>query len=179
MSAEYLALLRGVNVGGKNKLPMRDLSEIVAALGCENVKTFIQSANVVFDRGSAEVADVGEAIGAGVQARFGFRPAVILRSRDELREVVARNPFLLAGQDAEIQHVVFLSQPLQPESVERLSHLSIAPDALAVLDKEIYLSLPNGVSGSQLTNANFYSKIGIHPARNWRTILKLAELMEV
>src|SRR5262245_12012433 len=96
-SARYAALLRGINVGGKNKLPMKDLSAIFASAGCTGVETYIQSGNVVFEAPRAVADALPGEIARLIAARFGYRIPVILRSAEELDEVARRNPFLARG----------------------------------------------------------------------------------
>lgn len=177
MGAEYLALLRGVNVGGHGKLPMKALQETVAALGCTNVKTFIQSGNVVFNAPEGGVAGFDERLSGEIARQFGFRPAVMLRTREELERVLRENPFLAAAQDLEDLHIAFLGHEVAPELLERIQRTDFGPDRFVVADRHIYLFLPNGVSGSHLKPGNFYSKIGVHTVRNLRTASKLFELM--
>src|SRR5438105_5723824 len=93
----HVALLRGINVGGKNKLPMSDLVAMFADAGCADVRSYIQSGNVVFRASAEHAARVPALVGAAIAERFGFRVPVVLRTADELREVSAHNPFLAAG----------------------------------------------------------------------------------
>ena len=109
MSATYLALLRGINVGGKNKLPMKDLTEIFVAAGCDNVRTFIQSGNVIFRASPALSRKLPTLIPTQIAARFGHQPPVILRTAAQLRDVVVNNPFLKQGSAEDILHVLFLA----------------------------------------------------------------------
>ena len=155
---------------------MSALRDIVAALGCQNVKTFIQSGNVVFDLGSASLDTLPYRMEEAVHAQFGFRPPVILRSTAELLAIVNQNPFLPRCEDPKCLHVAFLSHHLSQEQSERLKSLDVSPDETFASGKEIYLRLAQGVHLSRLTHSNFYSKIGVHTVRNWQSTLKLAEL---
>lgn len=178
MSANYLALLRGINVGGKNKLPMKDLVEIFIRAGCEDVRTYIQSGNVIFSASPVVSARLPEEITSLVAESFGFRTPVILRTADQLRDAVSQNPFLKSGAAEDTLHVMFLADQPSPESVANLDPGRSAPDAFIVRGREVYLHLPNGVAGSKLTNAYFDSKLKtISTGRNWRTVTKLVELM--
>src|SRR5271154_3180251 len=91
---KHLALMRGINVGGKNTLPMKDLAEIFTAAGCANVQTFIQSGNVIFDAAPELSARLAELISAKIAKRFGFQIPVVLRTHQQLQKVFADNPFL-------------------------------------------------------------------------------------
>ena len=108
-SASHVALLRGINVGGKNKLPMAGLVEIFSAAGCKEVRTYIQSGNVVFVASPKTAKRIPSLITEGIAASFGLAVPVVLRTIDELREVAEGNPFLRSGADAESMHVAFLA----------------------------------------------------------------------
>ena len=179
MSATHLALLRGINVGGKNKLPMKDLAAIFSAAGCENVQTFIQSGNVIFGAAPALSELLPDLISAQIATKFGHRPPVILRTAEQLRDVVLNNPFLKEGSAEDILHVLFLADVPSSHQVASLDYSRSQPDAFLVQGQEIYLQLPHGVADTKLTNAYFDSKLStICTGRNWRTVTELLELME-
>jgi uncharacterized protein (DUF1697 family) len=174
----HLALLRGINVGGKNILPMKELARMFADAGCTDVRTFIQSGNVVFEKpaGADKLATV---IAANIEKRFGFRIPVILRTCEQLRQAIRSNPFLAAGTDQKALHVYFLADAPNARAIAGLDLARSAPDAFKVRGQEIYLHLPNGMARTKLTNAYFDSKLStICTARNWATVLKLAAMME-
>jgi uncharacterized protein (DUF1697 family) len=173
----YVALMRGINVGGKNAVPMNELARIFEAARCTEVATYIQSGNVVF-RAKGDCADrVPHAVAKILLDRRGLRVPVVLRTAEELHAVVNANPFVAAGADAGILHVVFLAQAPSAECVASLDQGRSPPDEFRVLGSEIYLSCPNGVGKSKLTNAYFDAKLATTSTmRNWRTVLKLAEM---
>jgi uncharacterized protein (DUF1697 family) len=178
MQASYVALLRGVNVGGKNKLPMKELAELFTAAGCRDVQTYIQSGNVVFRAATGAAAKIPRLIAAGIFDRFGFKSPVVLRSSDEMQAVVAENPFLanLASDDG--LHVMFLADVPAADAVTALDPGRSPGDTYLVRGREIYLHLPNGAGVSKLTNAYFDSKLAtVSTGRNWRTVTKLLEMM--
>jgi uncharacterized protein (DUF1697 family) len=175
----YLALLRGINVGGKNKLPMKDLIEIFVSHGCENVLSYIQSGNIIFRSGPSVAAEIPTVIAAQITARFGLRVPVVLRTVEELRHVALNNPFLQAGAAEDTLHVMFLADLPSAQRVASLDPDRSPPDAFQVLGREIYLHLPKGVADSKLTNAYFDSKLATtSTGRNWRTVCKLLAMME-
>ena len=174
----HVALLRGINVGGKNILPMKDLARIFADAGCQNVRTYIQSGNVIFEnpRGAAGTADK---VAASIEKRFGFRVPVILRTSEQLVQTIRDNPFIAAGADLKTLHVYFLAAAPHARAIGGLDPARSAPDAYHVRGQEIYLQMPNGMARTKLTNAYFDSKLStICTARNWATVLKLAEMMQ-
>ena len=173
----YVAMLRGVNAGGKNKLPMKDLAAIFAAAGCRSVGTYIQSGNVVFEAGEKIVASLSESIPTLIATRFGFEAPVVIRTAGELRKVVQANPFLSAGVDPKTLHVAFLADEPTADLVAELDPHRSPPDEYAIAGREIYLRCPHGLARTKLTNAYFDSRLGtISTIRNWKTTLKLLEL---
>src|SRR6185295_3017023 len=97
--AAYVALLRGINVGGKNIVPMADLAALFTEAGCASVRTYIQSGNVIFEAGAEEAADLPAALAARIEKRFGVRAPVVLRSAAELGAAILQNPFLAESED--------------------------------------------------------------------------------
>jgi uncharacterized protein (DUF1697 family) len=174
----WLALLRGINVGGKNILPMKRLAAMFADASCEDVRTFIQSGNVVFRADAKVAASLSAAIAKRIEADLGFRVPVMLRSAEEMAAVVRGNPFLKAGADEKYLHVSFLADAPDPAAVAKLDPLRSPPDEYVVVGREIYAQTPNGLGNSKLTNAYFDAKLKtISTARNWNTVVKLAEMM--
>ncbi|MGA2590042.1 MAG: DUF1697 domain-containing protein [Bryobacteraceae bacterium] len=178
LSMTHVALLRGINVGGKNKLPMKDLVEMFGAAGCSGVQAFIQSGNVIFRPPSGAAARLPELITAQIAKRFGYRIPVQLRTLEQMGDVIRNNPFLQAGvAETELQ-VLFLADMPAPRGVQSLDPGRSSPDTFIVRGQEVYLRLPNGMGRTKLTNQYFDSKLGTtSTARNWRTVTKLFELM--
>ena len=174
----YVALLRGVNVGGRNKLPMADLKEIFAEAGCAAVQTYIQSGNVVFEAAQDLAERVPEIVTLAISRRFDIETAVIVRSREELRQVADSNPFDTSG-DPRLLHVAFLQDTPGAEAVARLDPLRSPPDAFAVRGRNVYLHYPNGVARSKLTNEYLAGQLQtVSTMRNWRTVLTLLEMVD-
>jgi uncharacterized protein (DUF1697 family) len=179
MPATHVALLRGINVGGKNLLPMKDLAEAFVAAGCAQVRTYIQSGNVIFSAPPGSEKQLHDRIGAQLAQRFGYTAPVVLRTTEQLRAVMRTNPFLAMGAAEDTLHVYFLSDMPGPHGVEALDPDRSPGDTYIVHSQEIYLRLPNGMARTKLTNAYFDAKLGVtSTARNWRTVTKLLELME-
>lgn len=172
----YVAFLRGVNVGGKNRLPMQALAAMFVAAGCTGVSTYIQSGNVIF-RAKRRVAErVQEAVTAAVTAEFGFISPVVVRSREEMQEVLERQPYPVSDED--MLHVYFLKSEPALEDVDTLDQKRSPGDEFLVRGRDIYARLGNGMAKTKLTNAYFDSKLKtVSTARNWRTVMKLVELM--
>jgi uncharacterized protein (DUF1697 family) len=178
-SGAYVALLRGINVGGRNMLPMSKLVALFVEEGCGDVATYIQSGNVVFRASATLAARLPDRIEKAINDRMGLRVPVVLRSSAELRRITKANPFLRPGADETRLHVVFLSSLPGAARGAGLDPGHSPPDEFAVRGREIYLQCPNGLGRTRLTNQYFDSRLGTtSTVRNWRTVLKLLELSE-
>ncbi len=172
----YVALFRGVNVGGKNKLPMKGLAEIFVEAGCANVRTFIQSGNVVFCASADLIGNVACLVSESVLERFQVRSPIVLRSLDQMRAVGSKNPYLDCPEDS--LFVLFLTGTPSEEAVGSLDQNRSAPDRFQVVGNDVYMTLPNGAAKTKLTNAYFDSKLKtVSTSRNWRTVSRLLEMM--
>jgi len=177
MPATYLALLRGVNVGGKNKLPMKDLAAMFVEAGCLEVRTFIQSGNVVFKAAGGIAAKVPGLVAAQIATRFGYKTPVVLRTAAQLAEVHSGNPFLEMGATEDSLFVLFLADQPTLAAVAALDPERSPGDTYIVRGREVYMRLPNGTADSKLTNAYFDSRLAtVSTGRNWRTVTKLLEM---
>lgn len=177
--SRFVALLRGVNVAGKNALPMKDLAAMFVDSGCTDVKTYIQSGNVVFSASSRVATKISATITSQIADRLGLSVPVVVRTGEELRDVIEGNPFLKAGKREDTMHVYFLADIPNAELVSKLDTKRSDTDQFIVRNREIYLQLPNGMGRSKLTNAYFDSKLKtVSTARNWRTVLKLYEMLQ-
>jgi uncharacterized protein (DUF1697 family) len=177
-SSRHVALLRGINVGGKNMLPMKELVSMFIKAGCADVTTYIQSGNVVFCAEDKVVEGLSAGIAKQVETRFGLRVPVVLRTAAEMDTVIRANPLVKAGVNEEMLHVSFLADSPGRDLVAGLDAGRSKPDVFAVVGREIYMQLVNGVSGTKLTNAYFDSKLKtVSTMRNWRTVLKLVEML--
>jgi uncharacterized protein (DUF1697 family) len=173
----HVALLRGINVGGKNTLTMGDLALAFEEEGCREVRTYIQSGNVIFRALPPLAARVGERVLERIRRRHGLRAPIVLRSARELAAAARANPFLTRGADASTLHVMFLADEPPEAAVAGLDAKRSPPDEFAVRGREIYLCCPRGVARTKLTNAYFDSQLETTSTmRNWRTVLKLVEL---
>jgi uncharacterized protein (DUF1697 family) len=177
MSRTYIAFLRGINVGGKNKLPMKELAAIFVDAKCNNVRTYIQSGNVIFTAAPPVAETLAQRISAQIAKQRGYRIPVVLRTIEELEKIVENNPFIAKGVNEEKLHILFLANLPDPSAVQQLDPNRSLPDAFILQEREIYLHLPNGVANSKLTNNYFDSVLKtISTGRNWRTLVKLLQL---
>lgn len=175
--AFHIALLRGINVGGKHKLPMKDLLAMFAKAGCADARNYIQSGNVVFRAKSPLAKKIPGVIAAAIRKQFGFEAPVLTRTATELRRIVRDNPYLGRGVDEKLIGVGFLADLPTKARVASLDPDRSPPDEFEVRGREIYFCFPNGSARSKLTNAYFDSKLSTTTTvRNWRTTLKLVEM---
>lgn len=173
----YAVLLRGVNVGGKHKLPMKDLCALLEGLGCARVRTYIQSGNAVFEASAAVAADLPRTLAAAILKKAGFEAPVLLRSVAQLAAVAKANPFLARGVDPEHLHLGFLADKAAAAQVRALDPARSPGDAFLVAGSEVYLHLPNGVARTKLTNAYFDAALKtVCSMRNWRSVEALLAL---
>jgi uncharacterized protein (DUF1697 family) len=166
-------LLRAVNLGARNKVPMAQLRAQLGEAGYENVSTFIASGNVLLDAppGAAKLAAALEGL---VAESFGVTTTAILRKPRELAETVAAHPF---GTDTSKTHVAFLAAPPTKEAAARFAALDGGADRAVLSGAEVYLRLSSGVHGTRLPIARVESVLGVAATvRNWRTVAKLADL---
>ena len=173
----HLALLRAINVGGTKKLLMAELRAIFAAAGCADVRTYIQSGNVVFRAEEALAARLPALIRAEIEASKGFTVPVVTRTAAELGGVVRGNPFLAAGADPARLHVGFLAEAPSTARIAELDPDRSQPDAFEVRGREVYLHFPNGTARSKLTVDYFDRVLGTTiTIRNWRTVGRLLDM---
>ena len=190
--ATHVALLRGINVGGRNKVPMAGLREVVASLGHTGVTTYIQSGNVLFSTGEEDTAKLASALEAAISEAFGLWSSVVVLSRDELARILDANPYR-DEPNPRLVHVVFLNAELPPGVLERIKAAETASaakggrDTVTAIGPALFLHTPDGYGISELAQALFRiigapgktGKQGIAAtARNWATATKLLSLCE-
>jgi uncharacterized protein (DUF1697 family) len=170
--AVYVAMLRGINVGGHKRIKMDQLRISFEALGFERVNTYIQSGNVVFKAGKGSPARLGKNIEDRIVSDFGFSASVIVRTSAELSEIIAANPFLKQrGIDHEKLHVTFLSEIPAAPALKKLAEFTVAPDQSQCVGREVFLHLPNGFSASSLWKVPWEKALAVvTTTRTWRTV---------
>ncbi|MCC6367143.1 MAG: DUF1697 domain-containing protein [Bryobacterales bacterium] len=173
-----ISLLRGVNVGGHGIIRMDALRDLYESLQLREARTYVQSGNVVFLSEKPHLDELAERIGSGIERRFGFRPAVVLRTAREMSEVVARNPFAgREGADPAKLLVTFLAgTPAAPDR-ERVLALNTGPEEMWMEEREIYVYFPNGFSKARLSMAVVEKGLRVAgTGRNWNSVRKLLEM---
>ena len=173
----FVALLRAVNVGGKNKLPMSTLRASLEAAGFADVVTYIQSGNVVVKASERSSTAVARRVEAAIEAEFGLEVEALVRSGKELVKVIDSNPFVGRVPDVTKLHVLFLDRKPDVVALETLAQKPFAPDEFVAGASEVYLHCPDGVGRSKLVIA-MGPKLtpAVATMRNWNTVTKLAQM---
>ncbi len=175
-----ISLLRGVNVGGHNKLKMIELKALYESLGHGQVQTHVQSGNVVFSTEERDLERLASDIESAIEKRYGFRPRVILRTAAELRAVIEGNPFS-GRKDVEPNKLIvtFLATDPGPEARRKLLAIKVEPEELHMRTREHYIFFPIGMGQSKLPFAAISKALGTaETARNWNSVTKLLEIAE-
>jgi uncharacterized protein (DUF1697 family) len=175
----WIVLLRGINVVGNNRLPMKGLATLLEREGFEEVRTYIQSGNVVLRSARGTSNSLTKRIGTLVLKGYGFQPQVIALSVGELASAAAANPFPKAEADHKALHLFFLAATPRSPDLESLKRLRTGRETFALKGKVCYLHTPDGFPASKLA-ARAERCIGVGAtARNWRTVTKLLEMVRV
>ena len=174
----YIAMLRGINVSGQNIIRMEDLRRICAGLGFRNVETYAQSGNVVFLTRAQPPSTLAHHTAEAIRRDLGRPVPVLVRTRDEMGNVVAGNPFLRErGVDVSKLHVTFLSAPAPSRALKNLETLPKRSDRFHAGRREIYLYCPDGYGRTKLSNAALEKALSVGgTTRNWRTVTTLLEM---
>jgi uncharacterized protein (DUF1697 family) len=175
----FISLLRGINVGGHKRIGMADLVQLCKTLGFDNVRTYLQSGNVLFESPDQDPGRLSDMISENISAKFGFSVNVIIRTSDELRRIILANPFAKEGLDSGKYHVTFLSDiPSEAFQGSRMKGKD-GLDRYVIIEREVYLFCPNGYGRTKLSNTFFEKKPGVFATtRNWKTVNTLAEMAE-
>lgn len=172
----YVVMLRGVNVGGKNKLPSAVLKAACESAGFDNVRTYLQSGNVVFTS-SATPAAVVSRFQTSLTKASGLTPALIVRTAGEMRKIAAKHPFGAEESNGSLLAVVFLDGKLPQTAKAKLQALLAEDERLKIGTREVFAWFPNGMGRSKLANALHDKTLGVPcTVRNWNTVTALAEL---
>lgn len=172
----YIALFRGINVGGNNSLPMKELVAALEALGARGIRTYIQSGNAVLDSDEEDAARLCARISSAIQQRRGFAPQVLLLTREDLARAIQENPFPEAATDHKALHAGFLAATPKTPDLAALEALRSASERFVLRGAVFYLHAPDGVGRSKLA-AKAEKLLGVPmTSRNWQTVCKVLEL---
>ncbi len=176
----YISILRGINVSGQKLIKMKSLQEMYVGLDFRNVRTYIQSGNVVFESNAPEAGNLEKTISAAILKTFGFEVPVIVLGKEELRSISEHNPFIRQrGEDIARLHVAILSAEPEHSLTETIGHDEYLPDEFYISGRSIYLFCPNGYGNTKLSNTFYEKKLKVMATtRNWKTVLELVKISE-
>ena len=174
----YIAMLRGINVSGHKPVKMEALRASFEASGFSDVKTYVQSGNVVFKAAKSSIPTLMQKISDKILEDFKFSISILIRTPEELAAVIKHNPFAKkAGTDEAKLYVTFLSEPAPKETEELLKPLAVAAEEIHAHGSEIYLYCPNGYGTTKISNTAIEKKLSRQATtRNWRTVNALVEM---
>ncbi len=177
----YVGLLRGINVAGHSTIKMEELREACLELRFDEVRTYLQSGNIIFTAPAETAEQLSEKIKEMLLRKFRLAVTVIVKTPEELLHIIEGNPFLKQrGIDASKLHVTFLARVPEDAALKSLQRLSAAPDQFRCSGKDIYLYCPDGYGRSKLSNNAFEKLLAVSATtRNWNTVTKLHELSGV
>lgn len=175
--ARHIALLRGINVGGKNKLPMADLRGIFEDLGCTDVTTYIQSGNVAF--GARGTKTLAARVSKAIEERLGLDVPVVLRSAGELREAMANHPYTDSAVEEKWRSIMFLAGAPSRAQRNAFDPDTSCGERYELIGSEVHIEFPEGLARSKFTNTYVDRALAtVSTTRNWRTVTKLLEMVE-
>ena len=172
----YVALFRGINVGGKNSLPMRELVSIIESLGASDVRTYIQSGNVVFQSARKSVSSLAKRIATEVRDRYSFEPYVFVMSLAKIEAAIKKNPFPEAEAEPRSLHLGFLAYAPKKPDLKKLESLKKESERFYLIENIFYLYAPEGVGRPKLA-ASSEKLLGVPMTdRNWNTVCRLRDM---
>ena len=177
--AILIAMLRAVNVGGRNKIKMEALRELCESLKLRGAVTHLNSGNVVFRAPARDAAAIAKQLEKSIERAAGFHCDVVVRSPAELKDAIARNPFARRGLDPSKILVYFLAAEPHAEALARLSQIKAEPEEVHVHARELFIYFPNGMGRPKLSIAVIERALKVPgTGRNWNTVTKLLEIAE-
>ena len=173
----YIALIRGITVGGRHNLPMQQLRKLLGRVGCEDVQTYVQSGNAVF-RSTHDATTLSSRITTAINEQFGFAPDVCLLTFEDYQSIVAANPYPDAVDAPRFLHVCFFMGVVDSPDLDTLKSLRSSTERYELLSNAFYLHAPDGIGRSKLA-AKVDKCLGVQTTgRNWRTVTKIADLAD-
>ncbi len=178
----YISILRGINVGGRRKILMKDLKDLYLSLGFENVITYIQSGNVYFSSSTDMLEhEIEFAVQKAIYTAFGHDVPVIVRNTDRFIAMINNNPFIISSNyDINSLYLTFLKNRPIKQNIDRLNKVNTSPDCYRLINSDIYIQIKGKSQDSKFTNNFFESKLRVKATnRNWKTIMKLHEIIMI
>lgn len=178
MTHKWIALFRGINVGGKNLIPMKDLVALLSSLGCQKVSHYIQSGNLLFEHEGGDKVLLSAKISEKVNQQFGFSPQILLVEHSDFIHLVEQNPFVDAEAEPATLHLYFLADPAKSPDLTKLNKLKSTNEDFVLTEEVFYLHAPDGIGRSKLA-AKVEGCLGVSAtARNWNTVKKLVAMAQ-
>ncbi len=174
----YIAMLRGINVSGQKKIKMADLRAHLAELAFGNIRTYIQSGNIIFEHEETSASYLEDKIKQKILEKYGFEVPVLVKLSADFEHLLSHNPFLKdPAKETKRMYVTFLAEEPQAEGLAKLQTVDYAPEEYILEGKEIYFFSPLGYGRAKMNNSFFEQKLKVAATtRNWRTINKLLEM---
>jgi uncharacterized protein (DUF1697 family) len=168
----YIALLRGINVSGHRMIKMEELKNVLNELNFTNIRTYIQSGNIIFESEKTDPAELAKMIAEKISENFRFEVPVVIRTLADMEKISNNNPFLgERNEPIDKLHVTFFPEEPEKEHLKKIEGLLFLPDEFIVSGREVYLFCPNGYGRTKLTNQFFENKLKLTATtRNWKTI---------
>ena len=174
----YIALLRGINVSGQKLIKMDALRDLFINTGFQNVETYIQSGNIIFNYTKTEQKTLSKHIENRIHDNFGFEVPVIIRTLDDFKKIINRNPYPREDKIYfDTLHITFLSETPAKENIIYAEEFNFEPDSFIVAEKEVYVYCPNGYGNTKISNNFFESKLKVKATtRKLRTVKELIKI---
>ena len=176
--AILISMLRGINVGGHNKIKMEELRKVYESLGFQNITTYVQSGNVLFTSNENKIEKIAESIEQQIKNTFAFSVSVIIRERKDFQNIIQINPFLIGRNEDPVKlYVTFLSKPVPALKIDNLKVPESGNDEFFIMGKEIFLFCPDGYGRTKLSNNFFEKKLNVvATTRNWKSVITLYKM---
>ena len=175
---KYISMLRGINVSGQKKIKMADLRAMYVSLDFEEVESYIQSGNVVFETAETDTAILEQKIKAAIADTFSFDVSVMVRTAAYFADLVDNHPFFDEKEELKLFHVTFLAKAPEPEAIQSSADFPRKNERFHIDGDKIYLYFPDGYGRTKLSNNFFERKLKVSATtRNWRTVLKLYDMV--
>lgn len=174
----YITILRGINVSGQKMINMEALKTLMKDLGFQNIKTYIQSGNLIFEHEKVDLYELAKQIEEQILQQYGFQVTVIIRTPGDFEHIINNNPFLITRkEDTNKLHVTFLSSEPKEEYLAKITRPENIPDEFVISGDHVFVFCPNGYGNSKISNTFFENKLKVTATtRNWKTVMKLAEM---
>jgi uncharacterized protein (DUF1697 family) len=176
---KYVTFLRGINVGGRRKLQMKDLVKLLEGAGFDQVQTYIQSGNIVFDYEESNISKISDKIKNLIKEKYGYDVPVITISKSEFSTIVENNPFLSrTGIDLKQLYVAFLDKSPESKIISEFHKIDVEPDEAKIIERSVYVKLEGLTKDTKLTNNFIESKLMTEATtRNWNTVMKVNSML--